>query len=168
MGSQLGSSPADFLLAAVSEFTFTRTFSATGTGLVGVGGTTPLLGRLGVRARAHDLGLALSPYVQLELTGGGLMRVLGSRLRYMGARMAVGVEYFATADVSLGVTLGITVGGTLGERPAFYGLADGIVYASFALNKGMGDAATTGEAAAPPASTLLPRLGAIPGASPNP
>lgn len=140
MGSRLGTSPADFLIVGVGEWSWNRALSTTGAALIGVGGTTPLLGRLGLRVRAHSLGLAISPYAQLELAGGGLMRVLGSQLRWMGARIGGGVEYFATGDVTVGLGLGVHLGGTLGERPAFYGMADALLYVTFALNRSVGSA----------------------------
>lgn len=138
MGSRLGTSPADFLIVGLGEWSWNRALSSTGAVLVGVGGTTPLLGRVGMRVRAHSLGLAISPYAQLELAGGGLMRVLGSQLRWMGARLGGGIEYFATGDVTVGLGLGVHLGGTLGERPAFYGMADALLYVTFALNRSLG------------------------------
>lgn len=143
IGSKLGTAPADLLLSAVGEWTWNRAWSTTGAATFGFGGTMPVMGRIGARLRAHDLGLAISPYAQWELAGGGLMHVLGSRLRTLGTRLGGGVDYFATGNVTLGVGLGIYLGSTLGERPAFYGLADAMLYVTYAVNRPLAAGATT-------------------------
>lgn len=156
IGSKLGTAPADFMFVGLSEWTLSRALSVVGDATIGVGGTTPLLGRAGLRLRAHDLGLAVSPYAQLQLAGGGLMKVMGSHLRFMGVRFGVGVEYFATANISFGLGIGAHLGSTLGQRPAFYGLVDGMLYVTFGLNAPIGSRARAPTLLPPPAATPVP------------
>lgn len=133
LGHALGTSAADLLLVGTGEFVLSKRWSTVADVVVGFGGTLPVWGRVGGKGRLSDLQLAISPYAQAQFAGGGLFHVMGANLRWVGARLGVGVDYFATARTTVGAGLFANLGTTLGASPRFAGLFEVLVYGSYSV-----------------------------------
>ncbi len=127
----LGSSPAAGQLALTGEYTLHRALSVVGDITLGMAHTNTVIGASGVRGRLSNLGLAISPFAQVELAAGGLFNVLGANVPWMGSRLGLGVDYFLTGQSTASVMLATLLGGTLKERNAFYGTVQILVSVHF-------------------------------------
>src|SRR3954467_8841084 len=72
MSTPLGASPAAGLVTLQGEYTLHRAAGVVADLTLGMASTHVLVGAAGVRGRLTNLGLALSPYGQVELAAGGL------------------------------------------------------------------------------------------------
>lgn len=133
LGSELGGSPAYLLLSAQAEYDFNKSLAAVGGLNFGLSGTFPIKGRIGVRYRLADLELPISPYAQLQFSGGTLYDVVGANLGVVGAFVGAGADYLLTSKLSIGGIVGVDLMGTTGERPAFYGTVEIMVAASYLI-----------------------------------
>lgn len=131
--TNLGVTPVYGGLTVGSEYAFTSSLSADLELGLGVARMFPVRARAGGRYRFTGLGLPLSPYVQAQLSGGGLLNVLGANVPYVGGRAAVGVDYFITAHLATGLRTGLELGSSLGARPAFYSDIGFVAYLSYAF-----------------------------------
>ena len=129
----LGGSPAYFTLGGQAEYALDSKMSLLGDFTVGFASTFPLRFHGGVRLRPFDMGNALSPYVSGQLGLGGLVDVIGANLFWIGARLAVGTDFFFTGTMAAGGMLAADLGTTTGARPAFYGAMDVLIYVTFLL-----------------------------------
>lgn len=135
LGSALGAADGNLLVMAQGEYAISSALSAVAELNLGIARTLPLRFRPGARYRLTGLALPLSPYAQAQLSVGELFDVLGANLTYIGARLGAGADYFLTGDLSAGASLGVDLGSTVGERSAFYGSFEVMIYASMALGK---------------------------------
>lgn len=149
MGTPLAASPAAGLVTLQGEYTLHRAASVVTDLTLGMASTNVLVGAAGMRGRLPDLGLALSPYGQVQLAAGGLFDVLGANVPWLGSRLGVGVDYFLTGRTTASVGLSALLGGTLSQRSAFYGMVQVLVSLHGAT-----------AAAAKPVPNPLPVLGA--------
>lgn len=133
LGSRLDAGRAYLLLHGQAEYAFTREIGGLADLSLGIGGTVPVRLHLGGRYRLTNLDLPVSPYAQAQLSLGRLYDVLGANLGYLGVRLGAGADYFLTKNVGLGGLLAFDAGSTLGERPAFFGVLDILVYATYAF-----------------------------------
>lgn len=133
LGSTLGGSGGYFVAAAQAEYAFEKSLSAVADVSIGLAGTIPLRFHAGARYRLSDLDLPISPYVQAQLSAGRLYNVLGANLPYYGVRLAGGGDYFLTGNLGAGALVGVDLGSTTGERPAFHGIVDVLVYATYSF-----------------------------------
>jgi hypothetical protein len=131
VGSGLNAGRTYLLFAGQAEYDLTSQAGVVADLSVGWGSSTPVRFHLGGRYRLTQLDLPVSPYAQLQLSYGKLYGVLGADLRYIGARAGVGADYFLTRNFGAGVMLATDLGSTTGDRPAFYGTIDILVYASY-------------------------------------
>lgn len=145
----LGASAASGQLVLTGEYTLHRALGLVADLALGMAHTNTVVGAAGVRGRLVDMGLALSPYAQVELAAGGLFDVLGAKVPWMGSRLGVGVDYFLTGQTHASVMAAALVGGTLKEHGAFYGTVQLLVSLHFGAR-----------GPARPIPTPLPVLGA--------
>ena len=129
--STLGGSPAYGTLGITGDYALDSAWSVAGDITVGLAGTVPLRLHLGGRWRKGNLDLPLSPYLRIDYTLARLYDVLGADLTAMGARLGAGVDYFLTASITAGLLVGVDLLGTFGDRPAFTGLVDTLLYATY-------------------------------------
>ena len=131
LGSTLDAGRAYFLLRGQGEYAFTSQLSAVADLSLGIGSAVPLRLHLGGRYRFTNLDLPVSPYAQLQLSLGRLYNVLGANLGYVGARAGGGADYFLTKNLGVGGLLALDLGSTTGARPAFFGVVDIALYATY-------------------------------------
>ncbi len=132
LGSLLDAGRFYLVLAGQAEYTLTSTVSTVGDVSFGFGSAFPLRLHIGGRYRFSDFGLPpISPYVQVQLSLGRILGVLGASLTYVGMRAGGGVDYFLTRNFAVGAVLGADGGFTTGERPALYNVFDLLVYATY-------------------------------------
>lgn len=127
----LGSSPAAGQLVLGGEYTLHRSTSVVADLSLGMGHTNTLVGAAGLRGRLTDMGLTLSPFVQLELAAGSLFNVLGANVPLLGSRLGVGVDYFLTGQSTASLQVVALLGGTLRDRHAFYGTVQVLLAVQF-------------------------------------
>lgn len=130
----LGGAPAYFVLGGQAEYALDSRLSLLGDFTAGFASTYPLRFHGGIRLRPFDTGTALSPYAQLQLGLGGLVNVIGTNLFWIGGRLAVGTDFFFTKSMAAGGMLAADLGTTTGQRPAFYGAMDVLLYVTFLLS----------------------------------
>lgn len=145
----LGASAAAGQLVLTGEYTLHRAYGVVADVALGMAHTNTVIGAAGMRGRLVDLGLALSPYAQVELAAGGLFDVLGARVPWLGSRIGLGVDYFLTGQTHASVMAAALVGGTLKEHGAFYGTVQLLISLHFGARS-----------AARPIPSPLPVLGA--------
>ncbi len=131
LGSQIGGSNYFLMLNAGAEHSFDSNFSFVGDVDWGVAGTLPLRIHAGGRYRLTGLELPLSPFAQLQLSGGMVFNALGADLGLAGLRAGLGTDYFITSKLSGGAVLNFDFNTTLGERPAFYGQWEFLLSANY-------------------------------------
>ncbi len=131
LGSTLSAGRAYFMLQGGAEYDFTSSIGAIADLSYGLGSSQPFRFHVGGRYRLTKLDLPVSPYAQLQLSVGKLYGVLGADLTYWGARVGAGADYFLTKNFGAGALVGLDLGSTTGDRPAFYGLVDILVYATY-------------------------------------
>ena len=131
LGSALGASDVYATLGVGGEYVFDANASAVADLNLSLAGTVPLRLHLGGRYRFDGLGLPVAPYAQAQLSLGKLFDVLGADLALVGARLAIGADYYLTSELGAGVLLGSELTTTRGERPAFFGVVDVLLYASY-------------------------------------
>ena len=131
IGSTLSGSPAYGTLGMIADYALDSTWSLAGDVTVGLASTVPLRLHAGARWRKGNLDLPLSPYLRVDYTIARLYDVLGADLTAMGGRLGAGVDYFVTASITSGLLIGVDLLGTFGDRPAFTGLVDVLLYATY-------------------------------------
>ena len=131
IGSTLGGSSAYGTIGITGDYALDSQWSAVGDVTVGLSGTVPLRLHLGARWRKANLDLPLSPYLRVDYTVARIYNVLGADLTAMGGRLGAGVDYFVTAAITAGLLVGVDLMGTFGDRPAFTGLVDVLLYATY-------------------------------------
>lgn len=131
LGSLLDAGGGYFVLQGQGEYSFSTQLSAVGDLSFGLGSSLPLRFHAGARYRITNLDLPVSPYAQLQLSLGKLFNVLGANLTYVGARLGGGADYFLTKNIGVGGLLALDMGSTTGIRPAFFGVVDILIYASY-------------------------------------
>lgn len=133
-GSRLGAAAAYLILDLQASYAFSRSIGAVIE--VGIGGaetTIPLRARVGLQFHIPGLRWPVLPYLGLQFSVAQLFNVLGADLTYLGARLAVGLDYLLTKTWGVGAVMAFDAGSTIGETPAFYGTVEAIGYASFAF-----------------------------------
>ena len=133
LGNLLGGSRAYGTVAVQGEYIISEWLTGVGDVTLGFAGTVPLRFHVGSRLRWPGLNLPISPWVQAQFTAGRVFDVLGANLTVLGGRLALGSDYFFTAQLSGGMLLGFDLMSTLGQRPAFYGVVDILFGASYAF-----------------------------------
>ncbi len=135
MASPLGGdgTGGHLLLMAQGEYALSKALGAVVGVNLGLGSIVPLRLRLGGRYRLTDLGLPVVPYGQVQLSVGELFNVIGADLTTLGVHVAVGADYFLTADLAVGGSLGFDLSSTFGDRPAFYGTFEFMAVATYVL-----------------------------------
>jgi hypothetical protein len=131
LGSDLSAGRTYLLFAGQGEYDVTSQLGVVADLSLGLGSIKALRFHVGGRYRLTQLDLPLSPYAQLQLSVGKLYGVLGADLRFLGVRAGVGADYFLTRNFGAGAMLAADLGSTTGERPAFFGTIDVLVYASY-------------------------------------
>lgn len=130
-GSTLGASPAYGTLALFGEYAMDAEWGLVASGELSMATTLPARLHLGGTWRKSHLDLPISPYLKLEFTLARLYHVLGADLTALGGRVGAGVDYFLTSQLTAGAYVGVDLLGTRGERPAFVGWVDALVYAAY-------------------------------------
>ncbi len=133
IGTTLGGSSAYGTLGITGDYALDSAWSLAGDVTVGLANTVPLRLHLGTRWRKGNLDLPLSPYLRVDCTLARLYDVLGADLTAMGGRLGAGVDYFVTASITAGLLVGVDLLGTFGDRPAFTGLVDLLLYATYSF-----------------------------------
>jgi hypothetical protein len=131
LGSALGASTAYGSVGGQAEYTFDSVISAVFDLVGSFGSNIDLRLHVGPRWRLPHGGLPLVPYLQLQFVMGRLFDVVNADLQFLGGRAAIGLEYYITHTFNLGAQLGVDLGSSAGERPAFYGVAEGLLTASW-------------------------------------
>ena len=131
MGSLLDAGGGYMVFTGMGEYAFKKSLSGVADLSLGLGRAWPLRIHAGGRYRLSDLELPVSPYAQVQLSYGKLYNVLNATLTYLGLRAGVGADYFLTANLGVGGLAAIDLGRSLSDRPAFYGVVDLFLYASY-------------------------------------
>ncbi len=133
LGEALGTAVAYGTLGAQAEYHFDHIVGAVFDLSGSFGSNTDLRLHIGPRWRLPHTGMPWVPYAQLQFAMGRLYNVLSADLQFIGGRVALGVEYHLTRTFNLGLQGGVDLGSTAGERPAFYGVAEGWLTAGWAF-----------------------------------
>ena len=131
LGRSLGASAAYGSVGAQAEYHFDAIVGAVFDLVGSFGSNVDLRLHIGPRWRLARTALPLLPYAQIQFAMGRLYNVLGADLQFLGGRLAVGADYAVTHAFTLGLQGAADVGSTAGERPAFYGVAEAFVTASW-------------------------------------
>ncbi|MBN1962321.1 MAG: hypothetical protein JW841_15410 [Deltaproteobacteria bacterium] len=134
-GSLLDAGRAYFLIQTQGEYSFSSQYSAVTDLSLGFGSSYPVRFHIGGRYRLTDFDLPIYPYAQLQFSLGKLFNVLGANLTFVGARVGAGADYFLTKNIGVGGIATLDLGSTTGIRPAFYGVTDILIYATYTFDR---------------------------------
>ncbi|MEZ4272518.1 MAG: hypothetical protein R3C68_14130 [Myxococcota bacterium] len=127
-----GRSSDNFLiLLGQIEYAFSKSWQVVGSMDFGFAGSGLLRFHAGGKYRIGNLKMPISPYFQLQLTGGGLFDVRDEDYFLLGARLTSGIDYFALANLAVGLSAAADLNTTLGGAHIFFGTFDVLAMVSF-------------------------------------